>query len=132
MDPTSSNPLELPEILREISRFVTLRDAVACAQVCKAWTDNFVSAIWHTIDFDVHKLIKVDLMVLKKHGHHIRVVKNTKQVDHILVLLKSNASKLRRLYLNTTTSSPEFQAYFYDLMRRNNTTIEHIEIPQNP
>ncbi|KAF9980396.1 hypothetical protein BGZ65_005154 [Modicella reniformis] len=127
---TSISPLKVPEILWSISRFVTLKDAITCARVCKAWTDNFISVIWHTIDFDVHKLQTTDFKVLEKHGHHIRIVKNMKNLEHILVLLESNASKLRSLSLNMKTS-PEFQAYFYDLMRRNNTTIEHIEIPSS-
>ncbi|KAF9975977.1 hypothetical protein BGZ65_008011, partial [Modicella reniformis] len=128
---TSISPLEVPEILWRISRFVTLKDAITCARVCKAWTDNFVSVIWHTIDFDVHKLQNMDPKVLEKNGHHIRIVKNMNEVEHVLVLFQSNVSKLRKLYLNTTTSSPEFQAYFNDLMRRNNTTVEHIDIPKS-
>ncbi|KAF9914759.1 hypothetical protein BGZ65_001050, partial [Modicella reniformis] len=53
-----------------------------------------------------------------------------KEIEHILVLLESDVRKLRALSLNMKTS-PEFQAYFNDLMRRNNTTIEHIEMLQS-
>ncbi|KAF9925688.1 hypothetical protein BGZ65_007616, partial [Modicella reniformis] len=72
----------------------------------------------------------LDPKALEKHGHHIFIVKNMKEVEHILVLFESNASKLKSLSL-TMKTSPEFQAYFNDLMRRNNATIEHIEILQS-
>ncbi|KAF9925689.1 hypothetical protein BGZ65_007617, partial [Modicella reniformis] len=130
---TSISPLEVPELRWRITRFVTLKDAITCARVCKAWKDNFVSVIWHTIDFAVHDLKDMNLKALEKNGHHIRIVKNMIDVEEVLVLLESNASNLRSISLKKTmlTLLPEFHAYFNDLMRRNNTTIEHIEIPSS-
>jgi len=124
------NPLELPELLRKISRYVTMNDAVACAQVCKPWSEHFASAIWHTIDFATHKnLHLMDTKVLARHGHHIRIVKNMTERDHIMVLTVSYASKLTQLSI-TMTATHEFYANFHDLLRRNNTTIKHIDISQ--
>jgi len=128
----SENTLELPGLLKRISRFVTLNDAIACVQVCKAWSDHFASAIWHTIDFAVHdNLHQMDAKVLARYGHHIRIVRNMKEHYHIMVLIVSNASNLRELFI-TMTATHEFYAKFNDLLRRVRTGIEGIEIWQPP
>ncbi|KAF9364672.1 hypothetical protein BGX34_000773 [Mortierella sp. NVP85] len=130
MSPTLANPLELPELLKKISCFVSLNDAITCVQVCKTWSDHFVSAIWHTIDFAVHKnLHQMDTKVLARYGHHIRVAKNIKDRDHIMVLIVSDTSKLRQLSI-TMTATPEFYANFSDLLRQTNTSLERAEIFQ--
>ncbi|KAF9364677.1 hypothetical protein BGX34_000778 [Mortierella sp. NVP85] len=130
MSSTPTNPLRLPELLKRISRFVTLSDAVVCARVCKAWSDHFASAIWHTIDFAVHKdLHQMDTKVLVRYGHHIRVAKNIKDRDHIMALIVANANKLRQLSI-TMTATQEFYANFNDLLRRNNTSIKNLDILQ--
>ncbi|KAF9364667.1 hypothetical protein BGX34_000768 [Mortierella sp. NVP85] len=124
------NPLELPEILARISRFVAVNDAAAGVRVCKAWSDHFASAIWHTIDFDVHtNLHRMDAKVLTKYGHYIRVVKNVKEKNHILVLIGSDASKLKGINI-TLSPSQEFHALVSDLLRRVNTSFDRIEILQ--
>ncbi|KAK3827988.1 MAG: hypothetical protein J3Q66DRAFT_434613 [Benniella sp.] len=124
------NPLELPELLRRISRYVTMNDAVACAQVCRPWSEHFASAIWHTIDFAVHNnLHQMDTKVLARYGHHIRVATNMKDRNHIMVLIVSDASKLRQLSI-TMTATPEFYANFSDLLRQTNTSLERVEIVQ--
>ncbi|KAK3827978.1 MAG: hypothetical protein J3Q66DRAFT_321555 [Benniella sp.] len=128
MSPTS--PLEIPGLLRRISHFVTTKDAVACAQVSKTWSNHFTSTIWHSIDFCIHKkLLKTDTKAFTRYGHHIRVVKNISTHHHILVLLLSNTSKLKRLSI-MMTASQKYYAHVSDLLRRINTTIEHIEIRQ--
>jgi hypothetical protein len=121
--------LEIPELVWRISRYVTTNDAIACARVCKAWTNHFVSAIWHTIDFDVHYLHNLDLKTLRRHGHHIRVVENIDDVISILILTASNASKIENLSV-IMTPTQEFYAHLNDLLRRLNTRIEHIDIYQ--
>ncbi|KAK3827984.1 MAG: hypothetical protein J3Q66DRAFT_321564 [Benniella sp.] len=124
-----NNPLEIPELLRRISRYVATNDALACARVCKTWSDHFVSAIWYTVDFDVHKgLRELNTKVLAKHGHHIRVVKNISDLDRILVLINS-ARKLRRLSFEMTATQ-EFYACFVDLLRQVNASLQYLEIVQ--
>ncbi|KAF9364670.1 hypothetical protein BGX34_000771 [Mortierella sp. NVP85] len=124
-----NNPLEIPELFRRISRYVATNDALACARVSKTWSDHFVSAIWHTVDFDVHKgLRELDAKVLAKHGHHIRVVKNISDVDRILVLINS-ARKLRWLSFEMTATQ-EFYACFVDLLRQVNPCLQYLEIVQ--
>ncbi|KAK3827989.1 MAG: hypothetical protein J3Q66DRAFT_321573 [Benniella sp.] len=119
-----NNPLQIPEIIRKISRYVTTNDATACARVCKAWSDHFVAAIWHTVDFTP----KVKTKTLERHGHHIRVVKNIKELDHIMALISSDA-RLRQISI-VMTATPEFYAYFSDLLRQNSTVLESMEISQ--
>jgi len=126
------NPLEIPELVRKISRYVTTNDATACARVCKAWSYHFVSAIWHTIDFAVHKhLYQMDTKVLARYGHHIRIVKNMTERDHIMALTVSGARKLRQLSIKMMATH-EFYANFSDLLRRNNTSLGHIDVSQPP
>ncbi|KAF9364666.1 hypothetical protein BGX34_000767 [Mortierella sp. NVP85] len=124
-----TNPLDSPEILRRISYFTTNNDATVCARVCKAWFDHFASAIWHTLDFDAHKrLDKIDPKTFARYGQHIRVVKNVKKKNHILVLIGSNARNLRELSITTWPS--EFYAYVSDLLRRVNVSIERLKLSQ--
>ncbi|KAF9347894.1 hypothetical protein BGX34_002816 [Mortierella sp. NVP85] len=126
--PTS--PLEIPELLRKISSFVATKDAVACAQVCKVWSDHFASAIWHTIDFDIHKkLLKTDTTAFARYGHHVRVVKKIKKLHHIRVLLLFNLCRLKRLSI-IMTATQEYYAHVSDLLRRINKTTQRLEIYQ--
>jgi len=130
MPPASKNPLELPEIIQRMSRYVATNDAVSCAQVCKAWSDHFISAIWHTIDFDVHYgLVTLDTRVLPKYGHHIREVNNVYELGHIVVLAASEARELKRVSI-VMSASQVFYAFCIDILRRVNTTLEHIKILQ--
>ncbi|KAF9364680.1 hypothetical protein BGX34_000781 [Mortierella sp. NVP85] len=125
-----TNPLEIPELIRRISRYVTKNDATACARVCKAWSEHFVSAIWHTIDFDVNiNFHQMNTKVLARHGHHIRIVKNMTEHDHIWLLTIANANKLKELAVRMMPSQ-EFYALFSDLLRRVNTSLKHIDIFQ--
>ncbi|KAF9935603.1 hypothetical protein BGZ65_003235 [Modicella reniformis] len=126
MASTSTSPLEVPEILRMISRFVSMKDACVCAQVCKAWTNAFVSAIWHTIDFTDHTLYELDAKILAKYGGHIRVVREMGEDTEVLVILLSKASKLRELEIDM--GRKQSLAHVYDVIRRNNTTLENIDI----
>jgi len=130
MSPVPKSPLELPELLKRISRFVDLNDALVCARVCKTWSDHFASAVWHTIDFAVHKdLDKMDVKVLARYSHHIRVVENICERHQILVLIASKARKLKRLTIDMTATQ-DFYAYSADLLRRVNASLEHVEIVQ--
>ncbi|KAF9364673.1 hypothetical protein BGX34_000774 [Mortierella sp. NVP85] len=122
-----NNPLKIPELIRRISRYVTTNDATACARVCKAWSDHFVSAIWYTIDFTTHKRVKTK--TLERHGRHIRIVKNIKELDHIMALISSDA-RLRQISI-IMTATPEFYAYFSDLLRQNSAVLERLTMTRN-
>ncbi|KAG0358009.1 hypothetical protein BGZ54_000086, partial [Gamsiella multidivaricata] len=98
MTKAPQNPLQIPELRAQVARFLALGDTVACAQVCKAWTDHFVYPIWHTIDFAGNTWPKkLGSAVIAKYGHHIRIVKNLKDMANVNVILWSRASKLKEL-----------------------------------
>ncbi|KAG0220517.1 hypothetical protein BGX31_010925 [Mortierella sp. GBA43] len=131
MTPQHASPLQIPEIIRNLSHFVTLTDAVVCARVCKSWTNAFVSTIWHTIDFgNQDELLRMDAKILERHGNHIRVAKNVKNLDHIKMLIVSNATKLRKVIVSMMATQ-EFYAYFGNILRKNNATLQSIEMTQS-
>ncbi|KAK3827980.1 MAG: hypothetical protein J3Q66DRAFT_321559, partial [Benniella sp.] len=128
LPPTS--PLDSPDILRRVSYFTTTNDATVCARVCKAWFDHFASVIWHTLDFDANKgLVRINPKTSARYGHHIRVAKNVKKKNHILVLIGSNARNLRELSITAWPS--EFYAYVSDLLRQVNVSIERLKLSQS-
>jgi hypothetical protein len=69
----------------------------------------------------------MDVKVLARYGHHIRIVKSMKEHNHIAMLIVSNASKIRRLSI-TMTATYELYAHFSDLLRRINTSVEYLDI----
>ncbi|KAF9147022.1 hypothetical protein BG015_011390, partial [Linnemannia schmuckeri] len=71
------NPFDLPELRYRLSWFVTIKGALSCALVFKAWSDDFVSVIWFKVDFDVQpRFANLSPDTIAKHGHRTRVVKN--------------------------------------------------------
>ncbi|KAF8939898.1 hypothetical protein EDD21DRAFT_361705 [Dissophora ornata] len=76
MSQSTQSPFDLPELLTHLSRFVLQKDAVACAQVCKAWSEEFLSVVWHTVDSRLIEKHMLDPAAIAKNGHHIRVVEN--------------------------------------------------------
>ncbi|KAF9131559.1 hypothetical protein BGX30_013048 [Mortierella sp. GBA39] len=83
------NPLQIPEIRARVSRLVSLEDAMSCARVSKAWSKDFTSSIWHTVDFNIHRTFK-DLNgdIVTKHGHHIRTIENIKTQSELNAVLR--------------------------------------------
>ncbi|KAF8932096.1 hypothetical protein BGZ58_007237 [Dissophora ornata] len=126
------NPLDLPELRAHISRFVTPNDAIACVQVCKDWTHDFSAAVWHTINFKTHKgLESLGWKVLRKYGHHIRVVKNLEVSSHLDIVLWSKASKILSLQIFMDPSL-RFQTDCSEILSRNNASLTVVRIIQHP
>ncbi|KAG0346338.1 hypothetical protein BGZ54_005257, partial [Gamsiella multidivaricata] len=87
-----------PELRAQVARFLAVEDTVACAQVCKAWTDHFVYPIWHAIDFDEEMdLHHLGQDALRKYGQYIRIVKNLTEESDLSIILWSQASQLEHL-----------------------------------
>ncbi|KAF9921037.1 hypothetical protein BGZ65_010717, partial [Modicella reniformis] len=98
MNTISKNPFELTEIRRKLSLFLSPADVIACAQVCKSWSDDFVSAIWHTIEESSHyRLGKLNPCIIAKHGHRIRVINSLSEGGLIDKLQDASISKLKSL-----------------------------------
>ncbi|KAG0273117.1 hypothetical protein BGZ95_011056 [Linnemannia exigua] len=114
------NTLDLPELRHRLSRFVTIKDALSCALVCKAWTDSFTSAIWFSIDFDVHpRFVDLSPDTIAKHGHLIRVVKNAKEAPQVAILANSRVNNLRHLHIDPAGSAIHY-VRAYEIVFRNN------------
>ncbi|KAG0024288.1 hypothetical protein BGZ80_004528 [Entomortierella chlamydospora] len=87
---SSEAALDIPEIRNLVGRFLTVNDAISCVRVCKAWSRDFVSLIWNSIDFNTHTSFeKLDSNVVFKNGNHIRVVKDLGTQPQLDVLLQS-------------------------------------------
>ncbi|KAF9081398.1 hypothetical protein BGX23_000924, partial [Mortierella sp. AD031] len=83
------NPLQIPEIRTRVSRFVSLKDAISCVRVSKAWSKDFASPIWCAVDFDIHDTFEVlNSDIVTKHGHHIRTIKNLKTQSELNAVLR--------------------------------------------
>ncbi|KAF8926042.1 hypothetical protein BGZ47_002935 [Haplosporangium gracile] len=83
------NPLQIPEIRARISRLVSLKDAISCVRVSKAWSKDFASPIWCAVDFDIHDTFKdLDSDIVAKHGHHIRTIKSLKTQPELNAVLR--------------------------------------------
>ncbi|KAF9545699.1 hypothetical protein EC957_010562 [Mortierella hygrophila] len=84
------NPLQIPEIRARVSRLVSLEDAMSCIRVSKAWSKDFTSAIWYTVDFNIHRTFKdLNGNIITKHGHHIRIIENIKTQPELNAVLRS-------------------------------------------
>ncbi|KAI8598856.1 hypothetical protein EDD21DRAFT_406494 [Dissophora ornata] len=124
----SENPLNIPELRALIAQYTPVHDAIACAQVCKDWTDDFTARVWSNIDFEVHfGHRKLDPQAIRKYGHLIRVIKNLENGNDLDLLQCSTVSNLQTLKLNMEPNS-RFQARCCDMIRRNNSSLTHIDL----
>ncbi|KAF9906863.1 hypothetical protein EC991_000227 [Linnemannia zychae] len=107
-----------------LSRYVTIKDALSCALVSKAWTYGFISAIWFKVDFEVQPLF-ADLSpdTIAKYGHHIRVVQNAKLPAQLSALDNPNVNMLRNFQVEATASTKQHM-HAYQIVARNNTSIQ--------
>ncbi|KAF9352269.1 hypothetical protein BGX34_012233 [Mortierella sp. NVP85] len=128
MHASPRNPLDLPEIRQRVCLFLTVKDAIACARVCKDWTDDFASAVWHTIEEpSCLKLARSDSSIVSKHGHHIRVIKALTEGSLLDKLQNASVSKLKSLSVIMTATSL-YLAHIYDLIQRNIDTLASIDL----
>ncbi|KAF9134226.1 hypothetical protein BGW39_007697 [Mortierella sp. 14UC] len=123
---SARNPFVLPELRHPLSRFFTIKDAISCACVSKAWTDDFVSAIWFQIDFSHQpRFATLSPDIVAKHGHHIRIVKNAHTVAQISVLANTSVRQLRELRCDPSASALQ-HVRAYEIVHRNNTRLQHL------
>ncbi|KAF8925861.1 hypothetical protein BGZ58_000418, partial [Dissophora ornata] len=124
----SKNPLNLSELRVQIAQYISVNDAIACAQVCRDWADDFTAKVWSNIDFKVHTAFKkLDPQVIRKNGHLIRVINNLEDGGDVDVLQCSTVSNLRTLKLVMLPIS-RFQAHCCDIIRRNNSSLTYIDL----
>ncbi|KAK3810263.1 MAG: hypothetical protein J3Q66DRAFT_352655 [Benniella sp.] len=68
MSATQPHPLELPEILNSVAKYVPDRSLPACARVSKTWHQEFIPLIWRTINLRDHAPVPG---TLHAHSQHI-------------------------------------------------------------
>ncbi|KAK3828034.1 MAG: hypothetical protein J3Q66DRAFT_363216 [Benniella sp.] len=120
--------LSIVEIRKRVCLFLTVKDAIACARVCKDWTDDFTSSVWHTIEEpSCLKLAQSDSSIVSKHGHRIRVVKALTTYTLVNKLQNASVSKLKSLSVIMAASS-QYLSHTYDLIQRNIDTLASIDL----
>ncbi|KAG0088899.1 hypothetical protein BGZ92_005583 [Podila epicladia] len=124
----SKSPSDVAEILSRVALFVSVKDALSCARVSKAFSQDFAYAIWHCVDFNRHQVfVESHPATISKNGHLIRAVKHIKKQVHLDSLQYLNVCKLRSLNLDMT-NDPLFKASCHDLLRRNRNTLTRVVI----
>ncbi|KAK3810251.1 MAG: hypothetical protein J3Q66DRAFT_352631 [Benniella sp.] len=68
MSATQPHPLELPEILNSVAKYVPDHSLAACARVSKTWHQEFVPFIWRTINLRNRALLPE---AIHPHSQHI-------------------------------------------------------------
>ncbi|KAK3838204.1 MAG: hypothetical protein J3R72DRAFT_183818, partial [Linnemannia gamsii] len=125
---TVRSPFDLPELRHRLSRFLPLKDSLSCALVSKAWTLDFVSAIWFKVDLSVHqRFTDLPTDVIAKHGHLIRVVQNAKIFSQVCALDHPNINKLRILHMETTGSIKQ-HGHAFQIVTRNNASLQVVRV----
>ncbi|KAF9434019.1 hypothetical protein BGZ76_008681 [Entomortierella beljakovae] len=119
---------EIPEMRRRLSLFVSINTALSCLQVSKAFSEEFIPSIWHTIDFSTqHKFNELSPPIVAKYGRHIRVVKGIKDLKHVYILLHINLINNNLSEIRIHQMAGEINIY-YDLIRRNQNTLSVLNI----
>ncbi|KAF9978940.1 hypothetical protein BGZ65_006795 [Modicella reniformis] len=122
------HPLLIPEIAGQLSRFVSLNDALACIRVCKEWNVAFISVIWHTVDFETQKRFnQLSSTVIQKYGHHIHTVRNINTTSQLEALHHPGICKMRNLTLSIQGNS-RFEAYSLDILRQNVASLLYLDL----
>ncbi|KAK3845517.1 MAG: hypothetical protein J3R72DRAFT_435965 [Linnemannia gamsii] len=121
-------PFDLPELRHRLSGFVTLKDALSCALVCKAWSTDFMSAIWFQVDFVSHpQFADLSPDIVSKHGHLTRIVKNAKSPPQVSVLANAGVNNLRGLHMEQTASAIQ-HVQVYEIISRNSRTLKEVHL----
>ncbi|KAG0277224.1 hypothetical protein BGZ95_006296 [Linnemannia exigua] len=125
---TAINPFDLPELRDRLSRFIPVQDALSCIFLSKAWSHEFVSAIWFKVDFNVHPLFAhLPADIIAKHGHLIRIVENAETPAQSSILNHANVNKLRRLQMQTSASTMQ-QVNAFQIVARNNSSLRDVDL----
>ncbi|KAF9547127.1 hypothetical protein EC957_008807 [Mortierella hygrophila] len=125
---TTKNPFDLPEFKHRISRYVTIKDACSCALVSKAWTDDFVSAIWFKIDFDFQsRFTDLSPHIIAKYGHYIQIVMNAKSFSKVSSLANASVNRLRTLHIDTAASALQ-HILAYEILSRNYSSLHELHL----
>jgi len=122
------NPLQIPEIRARVSRFVSLKDAISCACVSKAWSKDFTWKIWYAVDFKIHNTLGgLDGDILIKHGHHIRKMDNIRTLSDLNAVVRPTINNIHFLKITCTTSA-RYRSLCMELIYNNNKTLRALTL----
>lgn len=128
MSTMSKNPFDIAEIRSRVAQLVSVKGALSCIRVSKAFSLDFVGTIWHTVDFELHgEFDRLEPVILRKNGHLVRVAKNVKNQDQVDSLLCLGASKISILNIAMARDAG-LEAGCYDLIRRNHRTLIELQL----
>ncbi|KAG0000944.1 hypothetical protein BGZ79_005291 [Entomortierella chlamydospora] len=128
---SAKSPLDISEIRLIIATYLSPSDAIACSVVCKDWNEDFISNVWHSVDFKVHGMFKsLDRKIIAKYGKHIRVVASLDQMPELTALQDRSICNLKSI--SVALPSSEFRLYLTDLIRRNSNTITSLVLTSAP
>ncbi|KAF8949007.1 hypothetical protein BGZ47_000079 [Haplosporangium gracile] len=95
------------QLRHRINRFVTVKDALSCVFVSKAWSTTFIPVVWFKIDFDTQpRFPDLPSDSVAKHGHLIRVVKGAISSSQVSTLANAGVSKLKELEIDILWNLP--------------------------
>ncbi|KAF9536901.1 hypothetical protein EC957_009426 [Mortierella hygrophila] len=122
------NPLQIPEIRARVSRLVSLKDAISCVRVSKAWSKDFALPIWCAVDFDSHDTFEdLDSDIVTKHGHHIRTIKNLTTQSQLNAVLRPTIKNVRVLQVTCATNA-RFRTLCMDLINNSSRSLEKLTL----
>ncbi|KAF9908942.1 hypothetical protein EC991_009242 [Linnemannia zychae] len=112
--------------MRRVSTFVTVKDAILCARVCKDWAEVFVPIIWFEVDFMVHHdFDNLSSDILSKYGHLIRIVKLAKLLPSITLLANMSVNQLRELHIEATAAIIQ-HVLMHEIITRNISSLKEV------
>ncbi|KAF9189321.1 hypothetical protein BGZ50_000844 [Haplosporangium sp. Z 11] len=116
--------LDFSRIRSRIAQYLSFKDCLSCALVCKDWHNDFVAPLWHTLNFETQAAFtQLPPAVIAKHGHLFIQIRNPSTIEHIQSLQHASIRSLKVLHITLLQDNPIFNALCYDLVRRNNTSL---------
>ncbi|KAG0291148.1 hypothetical protein BGZ97_005977 [Linnemannia gamsii] len=119
---------KLWSLIRRISRFVAVPDAVSCSLVAKSWTNDFTSVIWFKVDCTrLPRFCILPQHIIAKHGHRIRIVNNASSFAAVSALANAAIDQLRELHIETASRAIQ-HVLVYEIVSRNIRTLQDIHL----
>ncbi|OAQ24433.1 hypothetical protein K457DRAFT_129781 [Linnemannia elongata AG-77] len=125
---TKINPFHLPELMHRISRFVSLTDAIACAQVSKEWAETFIPIVWYEVDFSLQpRFADLSPDIISKHGQHIRIINNAKTIHEVTAVANEAVMNLASLRIEAAASVMH-HIRTYEIVSRSIPSLESLRL----
>lgn len=122
------NPFHLPELMHRISRFVSLTDSIACAQVSKEWSETFIPIVWYEVNFSFQpRFADLSPDIVSKHGQHIRIINNAKTIYEVTAVANEAVKNLKSLRIEAAASVMH-HIRTYEIVSRSIPSLESLRL----